>query len=104
MIDSSTKHNSFLYKPRSSSRFPCPSAKQLLQEDPDILHMIQRKLVSKKLETLPASPTHVAPPVKINLEAWFPTVQLGGIGWSWFVLGFPSQNLPFPGALLDIFG
>eukprot|EP00438_Fugacium_kawagutii_P027029 Skav201240 [mRNA] locus=scaffold3106:22300:28507:- [translate_table: standard] len=39
-------------------------------EDPDILHMIQRKLVSKKLETLPASPTHVAPPVKVNLEAW----------------------------------
>ena len=38
------------------------------QEDPDILHMIERKLVSKKLETLPPSPTHVAPAVGINLE------------------------------------
>lgn len=40
----------------------------LCQEDPDILHMIERKLVSKKLETLPPSPTHVAPAVGINLE------------------------------------
>eukprot|EP00435_Cladocopium_sp_Y103_P035426 s3103_g9.t1 len=40
----------------------------LCQEDPDILHMIERKLVSKKLETFPPSPTHVAPPVGINLE------------------------------------
>ena len=41
------------------------------QEDPDILHMIERKLVSKKLETLPPSPTHVAPAVGINLEVPF---------------------------------
>ena len=30
--------------------------------------MIERKLVSKKLETLPPSPTHVMPVVGINLE------------------------------------
>jgi hypothetical protein len=33
--------------------------------------MIERKLVSKKLETLPPSPTHVAPAVGINLEVPF---------------------------------
>lgn len=90
MIDLSTNH-----KP---SRFPYPPMvdQQLLQEDPDILHMIQRKLVSKKLETLPASPTHVAPPVKINLEARG-NGAVGAAGkWLEMVPGFPSQNLPFP--------
>ena len=38
------------------------------QEDPDILHMVERKLVSKILEGQPVSPTHAAPPVGINLQ------------------------------------
>eukprot|EP00434_Breviolum_minutum_P044887 symbB.v1.2.040145.t1/scaffold7025.1/size13762/1 len=40
----------------------------LCQEDPDILHMVERKLVSKILEGQPVSPTHAAPPVGINLQ------------------------------------
>jgi len=40
----------------------------LCQEDPDILHMVERKLVSKILEGQPASPTHAAPPVGINVQ------------------------------------
>lgn len=58
----------------------CPA--ELCQEDPDILHMIdarkhclvgtgleteERKLVSKKLDGLPASPTHAQKPMAINL-------------------------------------
>ena len=48
------------------------------QEDPDILHMVERKLVSKILEGQPASPTHAAPPVGINLQEGRVTVASEG--------------------------